>query len=136
MIAVEGEFDAMLLGQEIGDLASVVTLGSASTRPGGEIYRAMLRCPQWFAAHDADDAGDQAAARWPARAVRVRPPAPDKDWTDVHAGGCNRLRYLWGGILRRPGTPWDELAARRWGPGLTDPAPGIVTDRPARAADA
>jgi hypothetical protein len=134
LIAVEGEFDAMLLGQELGDLACVVTLGSASSRPEGELYRAMLRCPRWYAAHDADDAGDRAAVAWPSRAVRVRPPAPDKDWTEVHAAGFNRLRYLWGGILRRPGTPWEELAAQRWGPRLTDPAPGIVTDEPIGSA--
>ena len=29
----EGEFDALLLGQALGDLAAVVTLGSASARP-------------------------------------------------------------------------------------------------------
>jgi hypothetical protein len=95
----------------------------------------LLRCPRWYAAHDADDAGDRAAAEWPARAVRVRPPAPDKDWTEVHAAGPNRLRYIWGGILRRTGTPWDELAARRWGPGLTVEGPGFVVDRPAQGDD-
>jgi DNA primase len=129
-IAVEGEFDALLLAQELDDLASVVTLGSASRRPEGALYLAMLRCPRWYAAHDGDDAGDRAAAQWPDRAVRIRPPAPEKDWTEVHAGGCNRLRYLWGGILRQPCTPWEELAARRWGPGFTIEGPGLVVDRP------
>ncbi len=111
VIAVEGAFEAMLLGQELADLASVVTTGSASTGLDLSLLPALLRCPEWFAAHDADDAGDRAAAEWPSRAVRVRPPA--KDWGEVHAAGFNRIRYLWGGILRRPGTPWDELAAGR-----------------------
>ena len=33
LVIVEGEFDALLLGQELRDLAAVVTLGSASSRP-------------------------------------------------------------------------------------------------------
>ena len=84
---------------------------------------ALLRCPRWYAAHDADDAGDRAAAEWPARAVRVRPPAPDKDWTEAHQSGVN-LRRWWsdrlGGIEAPERSTWDELARRRWGPGLTD----------------
>ena len=31
--------------------------------------------------------------------VRVRPPSPGKDWTDVHSGGFNRVRYHWGRFL-------------------------------------
>ena len=33
LVIVEGEFDALLLGQELAELAAVVTLGSASGRP-------------------------------------------------------------------------------------------------------
>jgi hypothetical protein len=132
LVIAEGELDCLLLAQELADLASVITTGSASTRLDPSMLPAFLRCPRWYAAHDADDAGDGAAAGWPARAVRVRPPPPCKDWGDLHATGFNRIRYLWGGILRRPGTPWEGLAKERWGPGLTDPAPGIVADRPVR----
>ena len=45
---VEGEFDALLLGQELADLAAVVTLGSASARPEGSTYLAMLAAPTWY----------------------------------------------------------------------------------------
>src|SRR5262249_50095899 len=82
LVIVEGEFDALLLGQELADLA-VVTLGSSSSRPEGSTLLAMLRCPRWFVALDADRAGDDAAAEWPARAVRVRPPEPCKDWGEL-----------------------------------------------------
>jgi DNA primase len=74
LVVVEGEFDALLLGQELTDLAAVVTLGSASARPEGSTYLAMLAAPVWFVATDADHAGDKAASEWPARARRVRPP--------------------------------------------------------------
>jgi DNA primase len=42
LVIVEGEFDALLLAQELGDLAAVVTLGSASARPGPAILARML----------------------------------------------------------------------------------------------
>jgi hypothetical protein len=129
LVIVEGEFDAMIRDQEIGDLASVITTGSASTPLDPSMLPALLRCPQWHAAHDSDDAGDGAAAEWPARAVRVRPPEGCKDWGELHATGFNRIRYLWGGILRRPATPWDELAKERWGPGLTIEGAGFDTRR-------
>lgn len=93
LVACEGELDALLLSQELEDLASVVTLGSASSRPEGSVWLSILRCPRWYAAHDADPAGDRAAAEWPARAVRVRPPA-GKDWTDARQAGID-LRRWW-----------------------------------------
>ncbi len=94
LIVTEGEFDALLLGQELGELAAVVTLGSASTQPEGSTRLAMLRCPRWYVAHDADVAGDKAAAEWPARAIRVKPLDPHKDWTDAHQAGID-LRRWW-----------------------------------------
>ena len=50
LVIVEGEFDALLLGQELADLAAVVTLGSASSRPEGSTYLAMLPAPAWYVA--------------------------------------------------------------------------------------
>ena len=94
LVVVEGELDGLLLGQELADLAAVVTLGSASSRPEGSTYLAMLAAPTWFVAHDADDAGDKAASGWPARARRVRPPAPFNDWTDAFKAGID-LRRWW-----------------------------------------
>ena len=128
LIVTEGEFDALLLGQELAELGAVVTLGSASARPERSTYLAMLPAPTWFIATDADDAGDKAASEWPARARRVRPPAPHKDWGEVHAAGFNLIRYIWGGILPRTRTPWEVLETHRWGPAVGDPDPGIIID--------
>jgi hypothetical protein len=94
LIVCEGELDCLLLTQALGELAAVVTLGSASSKPEGAIYLAMLRCPRWYVATDADPAGDKAASGWPARAIRVRPPDPYKDWTDARKGGID-LRPWW-----------------------------------------
>jgi DNA primase len=99
-IVAEGEFDALLLAQEIGRLGvSVVTLGSASNRPTPEAIDLLCTASRLFIATHADDAGDSAASIWPAHARRARPPAGSKDWCEVHQGGRNRLRYLWPGIL-------------------------------------
>jgi CHC2 zinc finger/Toprim-like len=131
LVVVEGEFDCLLLAQELADLAAVVTLGSASARPEGSTYLAMLPAPTWHLAHDADEAGDKAASGWPARARRVRPPAPCKDWTEAFQYPINLLRW-WtdrlGGIEAPALSSWDELASRRWGPAIGDLTPGIIID--------
>jgi CHC2 zinc finger len=135
LVIVEGEFDALLLGQELAELAVVVTLGSASARPEGPTFMAMLPAPVWYIAADADQAGDRFASGWPARALRVRPPGACKDWTEAHQAGVN-LRRWWtdrlGGIESPALFTWDDLASRRWGPAVDDPEPGIVIDGPAR----
>ncbi len=131
LIIVEGEFDALLLVQALGRApglpgwAAVVTLGSASSRPNLAARSEMLAAPVWFIATDADDAGDRAATGWPARAIRVRPPEPFKDWTEAARAGIE-LRSWW--LPRLGGTEalWTHLAALRWGPALNDPTPGII----------
>ena len=140
LILVEGEFDALLLGQELGESAVVVTLGSASARPSPELLWTLSDARPIFAAHDADPAGDRAAGDWSARAIRARPPEPNKDWTDVHRRGGSRIRVVWSGFLTPTlgaglPTPLTELGA-----GLTELGAGLTTppeddyDRQERAA--
>jgi len=93
LVICEGELDALLLAQALGDLAVVVTLGSASTRPNPSTLGVMLAAAPWFIATDADEAGDKAASGWPARATRVRPPK-GKDWTEAAQAGID-LRRWW-----------------------------------------
>lgn len=128
LVIVEGEFDALLLRQELRDLAAVVTLGSASSRPNLAARSEMLAAFPWYIATDADQAGDKAASGWPVVARRVRPPEPFKDWTEAAQAGIN-LRLWWAARLGRE-TLWRELAALRWGPARDDPTPGIIIDRP------
>jgi hypothetical protein len=127
----EGEFDALLLGQELADLADVVTLGSASARPDTGILGSMLAASVWFLATDADVAGDQTATGWPTSARRIRPPAPCKDWTDVRLYGVN-LRRWWTDRLRGIEAPrlftWEDLSTWRWGPSLNHDLPSIIID--------
>lgn len=119
LIVVEGEFDCMLLDQQLHDVASVITLGGAASRLDEDVRRVVKSCPSLFTAHDADAAGDKAAECWPSRAVRVRPPEGCNDWTDLHLGGFSRIRYHWGRWLPMS-VPWEELSGWRWGPALTE----------------
>ena len=135
LVIVEGEFDALLLGEALGGLAGAVTLGSASSKPDTAILMRLLAAAPWYVATDADDAGDRCASNWPERAIRVRPPAPCKDWTEAHVAGID-LRRWWtdriGGIEIPVRSTWEELALRRWGPAVGDSTPGIIVDGPAR----
>ena len=103
LIVCEGEFDAILLRQELAehDLA-VVTLGSASNRTGHAVQDLMLTAPIWYLALDSDQAGNKNAEAWPGRAKRVKPPDPCKDWGEVHAAGRGMIRQHWAEILGRP----------------------------------
>jgi hypothetical protein len=123
LIIAEGEFDRLLLGQTLCNLASVVTLGSSSNRPDPRILGALLAAAPWFIATDADSAGDRAASVWPAVSRRVRPPGAFRDWTEAAQAGVN-LRRWWSDRLVGTTAPalftWDELAAQRWGPALIE----------------
>ena len=137
LIVTEGELDALCLGDAIGELASVVTLGSASSRPTLAILDRFPSDAPWYIATDSDEAGDNAALAWPTHARRIRPPGPFKDWTEARAGGVDLARW-WRDILAGADQPplftWPELAGWRWGPAEDDPAPGIDRARMAELA--
>jgi len=128
LIVSEGEFDCLLLGQQLPE-ASVITLGSASARTDPAVLSRMLSSPRWFIALDADQAGDSAASKFPASAIRVRPPDPDKDWGEVHAAGVNRIRFHWGRHL--PMSKPIEIATLETPSLEDDPGPCALAEREA-----
>jgi DNA primase len=105
----EGEFDALLLQQEIGDLASVITLGGASGRLNLATWGLYLMRPSSFLlAYDVDRAGveGQDKLAWLHNSQRLKIPQlqpGDKDLTDFHKSGGN-LRSLIENALN-PETP-------------------------------
>ena len=89
VVVTEGEFDAMLLHQEAGDLVGVVTLGSASARLPDVWVPYLLGVKRFLVAYDADAAGAEGAAMWKAispHAERIVPLA-GKDVTDFFLAG-------------------------------------------------
>ena len=92
-IFCEGELDALLLEQHVRDLASVITLASATTDINLATWGIYLLRPASFVlAHDMDKAGDEGAAKlaWLHDAQRLHIPAlrdGDKDITDYYLSG-------------------------------------------------
>jgi hypothetical protein len=126
LIVVEGEFDALLLGQELIGLAPVVTFGSAGTDPSRKSLLAMVKASPWIIACEDDPAGRRSAESWlmeyEARCERVAPPPGwGKDWTDAHRNGHD-LRSFWVRTLK-------SIARRRGGP--QPPPPGATSALPA-----
>ena len=116
VVVTEGEFDAMLLHQELGDLVGVVTLGSASSRLPDAWVPHLLGVQRLLVAHDTDAAGLEGAAMWQSISPRTQRLAPlaGKDVTES---------YLAGGDLRA----WVQFA-------LGDD--GEATARPVETQDA
>lgn len=68
----EGEFDALLLHQEAGDLAGVATLGGCSAQPGVVALGLLLPVSRFLVAYDRDGPGELGAARLLAGSRRMR----------------------------------------------------------------
>jgi DNA primase len=107
---VEGEFDAMIAWQELRDVISVCTLGSATNQPDlatWGAYMAPLRLV--LAAYDADEAGQRGARALQALSERVRlvglpAVSPDKatvkDITDFVLQGGELWPWLKGELVQ------------------------------------
>jgi hypothetical protein len=97
-VICEGEFDAMLLHQEAGDLVGVATLGSASGRLDLRTWGAyLLPIARLLVSYDLDDSGDHGAqhlTELTARARLIRVPMGDKDVTDAWKAGANLRQWI------------------------------------------
>ena len=143
LVIVEGEFEALLLNQELAGLVGAVTFGSASDRPRGRGLDLLAPASPWLVAVDGDAAGIRSADEWLAASDRcyaagsARLPGSFKDWTEARQAGVD-LRRWWSDRLAGVDSPelftWGELAARRWGPSLHHDLPGLDAgrDRPLR----
>ena len=91
IVICEGELDAPLLWQEVGDLVDVVAIGGKENKPSISFLAELAGAPRWLVALDCD--ADKAAKWWldfSPRAKRVRP-LQGNDLTDFHqAGGSLR----------------------------------------------
>jgi len=95
-VITEGEFDAMLLHQEAGDLVGVATLGSASTRLPDAWMPYLLGMRRLLVAYDTDAAGAEGAAMWEAVTVRAQRllPLVGKDVTDFYLAGGDLRAWI------------------------------------------
>ena len=93
---MEGEFDAMLLDQEAGDLVGVATLGSASMRAGGRWLWYLAPVKQIYVAYDLDQprAAGRGGSGRPFRARLTISPLDSKDLTAMHQTGHDLRAWL------------------------------------------
>lgn len=95
-IVCEGEFDALLLNQQLQGLATAVTLGSASERPTYLDLMQLSRASRVLILYDNDGAGSKAASEW----IKLIPGATrltvprGKDVTDAHQSGCDLNEWI------------------------------------------
>jgi DNA primase len=120
MLVVEGEFDALLGRQQIGDLIEVVTLGGASQNLSEEAVSALTCAPVVLVATDANAAGASAARQWlelTARAIRLKPPI-GIDLTESYLAGVD-LRAWIGSELDKAFDRATRIRASRSTPALS-----------------
>ena len=115
VVVTEGEFDAMLLHQEAGDLVGVATLGSASTRLPDAWVPYLLGVQRLPIAYDADLAGAKGAATWQTLSARTERllPLAGKDVTDFYlAGGDLRawMQYALAAVCEPTAAPVETQA--------------------------
>ncbi len=72
VILVEGEFNALVLGQELAGVGAVVSVGDAGNKPCRAAMNVLGRVPRPWAVYDGDDAGQRGAAALGALWGRVR----------------------------------------------------------------
>jgi hypothetical protein len=94
VVLAEGEFNALLLRQELAGVASVVSVGDAGNRPGRQAMAVLTRIPRPWAIYDPDEAGQRGAEGLGELWARVRPlawPWADRgekyDVNDAHRDG-------------------------------------------------
>lgn len=96
VVLTEGEFDALLLRQQAGDLADVATLTGAAHGLALRWLVKLLPYRRILAAYDADEAGQKGAAKLAARSKRVAVirPLEGKDVTDFYLAGGDLRAWI------------------------------------------
>jgi len=120
-VMTEGEFDAMLLHQDAGDLVAAVTLGSAAGRLRLQWMWMLAGCKRILVCYDSDDAGEHGAAAIAERSERTRIARP------VGATDLTEMQRR-GGDLRS----WVRCQLKKHGP---NPQPAPAGGVPAEPRD-
>lgn len=102
-IIVESELDGILLNQEAGDLAAVVSLGTATGKPDGPTHDALKEMQLILVSLDSDEAGAKAAwSFWPETyGIKAKrwPCVKGKDPSEAKQNGLDLRAWVVTGIF-------------------------------------
>lgn len=130
-VLTEGEINALILKQALGDACGVASVGDAGNMPGAQALPVLARVKRLWLAYDPDKAGQDGAAKMAGLSARARVlawPWGDRgekyDIADAYKDGENLAAWVFAQI--GPGTP---VARSRWfehlvRPYLADPTIG------------
>ena len=106
LVVVEGEFDALVLGEALGDLAAVVTLGARRPAPTPTPSASMLAAPGGSSRPMPTTPGTRPPTVGPPERSRVRPPGSLQGLDRSESRGCRPSPM----VARHPGR--DRIAPR------------------------
>ena len=103
MAWTESELDALLLAQEAGDLAAVVSLGTATAKPDTATHEALKAAAVILVSLDTDTAGAKASwAFWPdtyGKRAKRWPSIMGKDASDAKVNGLDVRAWVVAGLF-------------------------------------
>ena len=89
VVIVEGEFDALAIAQEAGDLVIAAATGSTHGARHSKWLRRLKGAPAALVAYDADDAGEDASSWWLGALPGARRLLPDGDPAEMLQAGVD-----------------------------------------------
>ncbi len=87
IVIAEGEFNCLILRQELAGVAAVVSVGAAGNLPGSAALPVLATIPRWYAAYDSDETGQDGAEKLAAFSERVR--ALTWPWGELDVNGAH-----------------------------------------------
>jgi DNA primase len=97
-VLVEGEFDALAVAQEAGDIVAAVATGSTHGARHPRWVRLLTGAPTVLVAYDSDEPGEQAAGWWLNRLPGSRRLVPEGDPAGMLEAGKNLRRLVRHGL--------------------------------------
>jgi DNA primase len=94
VVLVEGEFDALAVAQEVGDLVCTVATGSTHGARHPRWKRLLATAPVVLIAFDEDEAGGSAARHWLDALPRSRRLVPAGDPAGMLESGCDLRNWV------------------------------------------
>ena len=101
VVVVESDLDAVLVSQECGDLATVVSLGSCSTKPDKATDEELIGAEVVLLALDADKAGREQVPWWKKQygdKIKVWPTPIGKDAGEAYQKGVSIRAWVMAGL--------------------------------------